>query len=71
MAFYEQLRAVAADQAGRVIFMTGGAFTPSAQQFLERVPTVCIEKPLDLGKLLTEIRRVAARGADEPRANRR
>ncbi len=32
----------------RLVFMTGGAFTPRAAQFLARVPNPRIEKPFDL-----------------------
>jgi PAS domain S-box-containing protein len=32
----------------RVVFMTGGAFTPQAQRFLEENATQCIEKPFDV-----------------------
>ena len=34
-------------QAERMIFMTGGAFTPSARAFLDRVPNQRIEKPFE------------------------
>ena len=33
--------------AERIIFLTGGAFTPAARQFLDRVPNMRIEKPFD------------------------
>ncbi|MBI3891887.1 MAG: PAS domain S-box protein [Candidatus Wallbacteria bacterium] len=33
------------EQAGRMVFTTGGAFTPQAQAFLERVPNRRIDKP--------------------------
>ena len=32
----------------RVIFMTGGAFTTKARNFLDRVPNHRVEKPFDL-----------------------
>jgi CheY-like chemotaxis protein len=38
MEFYEQITRVAPELADRIIFMTGGAFTPSAREFLERIP---------------------------------
>lgn len=34
-------------QAERIIFLTGGAFTTSAREFLDRVPNQRIEKPFD------------------------
>ncbi len=33
------------EQAGRMIFMTGGAFSPEAAAFLDRAPNPSIEKP--------------------------
>jgi signal transduction histidine kinase len=34
--------------ANRVVFMTGGAFTLQAQQYVAAVPNTCIPKPFDL-----------------------
>jgi CheY-like chemotaxis protein len=39
----------------RVVFMTGGAFTEAAQEFLARVPNTCIQKPFDLRALRSAI----------------
>ncbi|NNE17608.1 MAG: hybrid sensor histidine kinase/response regulator, partial [Myxococcales bacterium] len=35
----------------RIVFMTGGAFTQRARDFLQSVPNLRIEKPFDLGHL--------------------
>ena len=35
----------------RIVFMTGGAFTQRARDFLESVPNMRIEKPFELGHL--------------------
>ena len=35
----------------RIVFMTGGAFTQRARDFLQRVPNLRIEKPFELGHL--------------------
>ncbi len=40
-------------QADRVVFMTGGAFTPSARDFLATVDNARLEKPFDLKELRT------------------
>jgi CheY-like chemotaxis protein len=48
-------------QARRVIFLTGGAFSPSAREFLERVPNPRMEKPFDIPTLLSTIARLATR----------
>jgi PAS domain S-box-containing protein len=35
------------DYARRMVFMTGGAFTPQAREFLDRVPNQRLDKPVD------------------------
>jgi signal transduction histidine kinase len=47
MEMYERLREIAPDQAPRVVFLTGGAFTTAAREFLDTVPNAIIEKPFD------------------------
>ncbi|HEX9048974.1 MAG TPA: ATP-binding protein [Anaeromyxobacter sp.] len=42
--------------ARSVVFMTGGAFSAREQQFLARIPNVCLEKPLDLARLRALVR---------------
>ncbi|HET8939059.1 MAG TPA: ATP-binding protein, partial [Polyangiales bacterium] len=44
------------DIARRVLFFTGGAFTPATHAFVERMADRCLEKPLDV----TEVRRKLA-----------
>jgi PAS domain S-box-containing protein len=56
MELYERLLGLAPDQAERVVFMTGGAFTPSTREFLERVPNARLEKPFSLPELQTLVR---------------
>jgi PAS domain S-box-containing protein len=51
MDLYDTLLRIAPDLAPRVVFVTGGAFTPSSRQFLERVPNPRLEKPFDLDAL--------------------
>ncbi|HWO25622.1 MAG TPA: ATP-binding protein [Kofleriaceae bacterium] len=48
------------EQASRMIFITGGAFSLAAQQFLERVPNPCFEKPCDIQNLRAAIRQQIA-----------
>jgi len=43
--FYEELKRIDGDQTERLVFMTGGAFTPATQAFLARVNLRRIEKP--------------------------
>jgi PAS domain S-box-containing protein len=46
--FHDLLHAEVPELAGQLVFMTGGAFTQTARDFLERVPNQRMEKPLDL-----------------------
>jgi CheY-like chemotaxis protein/two-component sensor histidine kinase len=45
------LLALAPEQAAAMVFVTGGAFTPSARSFLASVPNPVLEKPFDLKAL--------------------
>ena len=71
MAVYEQVAASAPALAARFVFMTGGAFTPGAEAFLEQVPCPVLYKPTPLDALEAVIQEVggdaardlAARGA--------
>jgi DNA-binding NtrC family response regulator len=49
MDLYAKVLGFAADQAERMVFLTGGAYTRRAQEFLEQRPY--LEKPFDLGAL--------------------
>jgi PAS domain S-box-containing protein len=51
MDLYAELGRASPDMAGRVVFMTGGAFTPRAVTFLREVPNQKIGKPLNLEEL--------------------
>ncbi|HZS35304.1 MAG TPA: ATP-binding protein, partial [Polyangia bacterium] len=59
MDLHAELARVAPEQAARMVFMTGGAFTPDARSFLERVPNERLEKPFDVEALRAIIRRFA------------
>ncbi|WP_208718839.1 response regulator, partial [Corallococcus sicarius] len=43
--FHEALREHAPEQALRIIFMTGGAYTPSSREFVEQTTLPLITKP--------------------------
>ena len=47
MAFHDELVRRFPDAAARVVFVSGGAFTPLASAFLDRVTNERIEKPFD------------------------
>ncbi|MFW5877175.1 MAG: response regulator [Myxococcota bacterium] len=47
MDVYHTVAETHPDRAARFVFMTGGAFTPAAREFLDRVGNDRIEKPFD------------------------
>ncbi|HLM42544.1 MAG TPA: response regulator, partial [Myxococcaceae bacterium] len=49
--FYEELSRMAPEQAQRVIFMTGGAFTEQSRAFLANTGMPCIDKPIEFQRL--------------------
>jgi PAS domain S-box-containing protein len=57
MDLHRELTRVAPEQASRMIFMTGGAFTPKAREFLSEVPKEHLEKPFDPANLRAIVRR--------------
>jgi signal transduction histidine kinase len=52
MELHAQLLRNAPEQAGQMVFLSGGAFTPGARAFLEAVPNQRLEKPFDSRQLL-------------------
>jgi CheY-like chemotaxis protein len=71
MDLHRELSRVAPDQATRMIFMTGGAFTPAARLFLSDPSREHIEKPFDHVDLRAIVRRhlltpSAGAGPQEP-----
>jgi signal transduction histidine kinase len=52
MEFFTEVAASAPEQAARIIFMTGGAFTAAARDFLDTTSRPCLEKPFDAARLL-------------------
>jgi signal transduction histidine kinase len=53
MEIHDALTRQAPDQAARMVFLTGGAFTPSARQFLDSIPNPRIDKPFEMTNLLS------------------
>jgi CheY-like chemotaxis protein len=47
MDLHRELSRVAPEQASRMIFLTGGAFTDKARQFLSETVKEYLEKPFD------------------------
>jgi CheY-like chemotaxis protein len=52
-AMYDALSRSVPSQAERMIFVTGGAFTARARDFLEHVPNPRLSKPFDVDALRT------------------
>ncbi len=48
MDFHRELVRLRPEIAGRVVFMSGGVFTPGVRSFLEEIPNRRIDKPLDI-----------------------
>ncbi len=57
MELYERLADSRPEDALRMVFVTGGAFTPSATTFLDRVPNERMEKPFDAAALRELVQR--------------
>jgi hypothetical protein len=55
MEIYEELARIAPDQAKRMVFLSGGAFTERAREFLDQVPNPRIEKPFEMTNLMAII----------------
>jgi signal transduction histidine kinase/CheY-like chemotaxis protein len=51
MELFEHVRRDQREHADRFIFMTGGAFTPRAREFLESVANPCVDKPFDVARV--------------------
>lgn len=47
MDLYAELERKFPEHARRMVFMTGGSFTPTSQQFLRKVANPCLEKPFE------------------------
>ena len=59
MDLHAELEKIAPDQAVRMVFVSGGAFTPRAREFLERVPNARVEKPIDFQNLRVLLRNLS------------
>jgi hypothetical protein len=58
----------APELAERMIFVTGGAFTPAGRQFLDGVPNLRLEKPFTVQGLRDIVRRVMGRDLEGQRS---
>ena len=56
--FYSAVSTIDQRFADRIIFMTGGAFTRGASDFLEGIDNPCLTKPFDMSELETAIEEI-------------
>jgi CheY-like chemotaxis protein len=56
MELFSELQQALPEVARGIVFLTGGAFTPRAQAFLDHVDNICLDKPLDLPRLRALVR---------------
>jgi ligand-binding sensor domain-containing protein/signal transduction histidine kinase/CheY-like chemotaxis protein len=66
MDLHAEVSAAAPAVARRMVFITGGAFTPAAREFLERVENPRVEKPFDSAKLREQVRAWVLKARSEP-----
>ncbi|MGB5812607.1 MAG: response regulator [Polyangiales bacterium] len=60
---FEEVARCRPEVAARFVFMTGGAFTSRAREFLEKTPLVCLEKPFELHQIRDLVRERAEAAA--------
>jgi signal transduction histidine kinase/CheY-like chemotaxis protein len=65
MDLHAELAVAAPAVARRMVFITGGAFTQSAREFLERVENARVEKPFEPQKLREQVRDWVAKSRGE------
>jgi CheY-like chemotaxis protein len=57
MALYHELRSRSPGLEQQLLFMTGGAFTPRAREFLASVSNPCFEKPFEVRPIIEAVMR--------------
>ena len=62
MELHERVQRIDRDQARRIVFLTGGAFTPAGRLFLDAATNPVVEKPFRSADLLSVIDKVARSG---------
>jgi PAS domain S-box-containing protein len=66
MDLHDRLAATAPEVARRMVFLTGGAFTDGARDFLARVPNVRVEKPFEPSVLREAVAAALAERQQQP-----
>ena len=59
--FHRELERRRPDIARRVLFFTGGAFSPSTHAFVRRMADRCLEKPLDVAEVRRKLAKLSLR----------
>ncbi|HEY0986084.1 MAG TPA: ATP-binding protein, partial [Kofleriaceae bacterium] len=60
----EQIQRVAPEQAGRLVFLSGGAFTAQTRERLEQLGVLLLEKPVTAKDLRATVFRIATESAE-------
>jgi CheY-like chemotaxis protein len=68
--FFEALGQLDPELCRHVMFMTGGAATEEAREFLLRVPNSCLRKPFDREELIAEIEQILSATGSDPQRER-
>ena len=58
---YEWVSGQSPDLARRIVFITGGAFTPTSKDFLSNVHNIKLEKPIESGELMALVRNLVSK----------
>jgi CheY-like chemotaxis protein len=61
-AVHERIRELDAEQAERMVFMSGGVFSPDAYAYLARPPNARLDKPFTAEQLRLVVREVTVAG---------
>ena len=70
MDFHAELGAHLPETANNIVFLTGGAFTVTAREFLDRIPNARFEKPFDMRSLVALVNERIARQSGAPARDR-
>jgi PAS domain S-box-containing protein len=70
MDIYEELRKSAPEITERMVFLTGGAFTPRAVEFVGSIPNRIVDKPISPTELLGLLQELLAAADDKGPATR-
>ncbi len=60
MDFFDELSRRSPDQAARIVFLTGGAFSPRSEEFLRASQNACLPKPFSREQITMVVRSMVA-----------